>query len=87
MIFCLFLYFVLCGGRNAYRVITNKIYSPMAKSLTDYFLNPLIISYYFIFEDDFKCGKKQNPFFFAINLSLSLIIVFCGCIYNEFIVL
>ena len=59
----------------------------MAKSLTDYFLNPLIILYYFIFEDDFMCNEKKNIFFFAINLVFSIIIVFCGCIYNEFLVL
>ena len=87
LIFCLFLYFLLSGGRNTYRVITNKIYSPMAKSLTDYFLNPIFISYYFIFEDDFKCGLKQNIFFYVINLCFSITIVFCGCIYNEFLVL
>ena len=87
LILCLFLYFLLCAGRNAYRVATNKNYSPMAKSLTDYFLNPLIILYYFIFEDDFICNEKKNIFFFAINLVFSIIIVFCGCIYNEFLVL
>ena len=87
LILCLFLYFLLCGGRNAYRVATNKMYSPMAKSLTDYFLNPLIISYYFICENDFISGERKNRFFFVINLVLSIIIVFCGCIYNEFLVL
>ena len=87
LLLCLFFYFLLCGGRNAYRVATNKIYSPMAKSLTDYFLNPLIISYYYIFENDFNSGEKKNLFFFVINLLFSIIIVLCGCIYNEFLVL
>ena len=83
----LFLYFVLCGGRNAYRVATNKIYSSMAKSLTDYFLNPLIISYYYIFENDFYSEEKHNIFYFIINFVFSIIIVFCGCVYNEVLVL
>jgi hypothetical protein len=89
LIICLCLYLVLSGGRNAYRVATNKIYSPMAKTLTDYFLNPIFIIYYFIFEDDFIGGKqnKQEISYFVLNLILSIIVVFCGCIYNEFLVL
>ena len=89
LIICLCLYLILNGGRNAYRVATNKIYSPMAKTLTDYILNPFFIIYYFIFEDDFIGGKqnKQDIFYFVLNLILSIIIVFCGCIYNEFLVL
>ena len=48
-IFLLFLYTILCGCRNIYRVITNKKYSPMARSLTDYFLNHIYYKYYFIY--------------------------------------
>jgi len=61
----------------------------MAKTLADYILNPFFIVYYFIFEDDFIGGKQntQNMFYFILNLILSIIIVFCGCIYNEFLVL
>ena len=32
-IFLLFLYTILCGCRYIYRAVTNKIYSPMARSL------------------------------------------------------
>ena len=93
LVFLLFLYFVLCGGRNAYRVLTNKIYSPMTKSLTDYILNPLLIVYYYLWENDFMIKEKenekqkQNLTFFIINLILSIVIVFFGCIYNEILVL
>ena len=84
--------FVICFltscGRNIYRVITNKIFSPMAKTLTDSFLDPLFITYYFILEKDFlDSNNKQNIYFFIINLIISIIIVFCGCIYNELLVL
>jgi len=89
LIICLFLYLPLNGGRNAYRVATNKVYSPMANSLADYILNPFYIIYYFINEDDFIGGKQntKNIFYFILNLISSIIIVFCGCIYNEFLVL
>ena len=85
LILCLFLYLLLCGGRNAYRVVTNKIYSLMTKSLTDYIFNPLLMVYYFIVEDDFKTIEKegQNNFYFVFNLILSIIIVFCALVYNE----
>ncbi len=86
-IFCLLLYFMLSGGRNAYRVVTNKIYSPMTKSLTDYFLNPIVIIYYFIIENDFRCGEKKNIFYFCINFIFSIIIDICSCVYNEILIL
>ena len=37
----LFVYMILSGGKNLFRVVTNKIYSPMTKTLADYFLNPI----------------------------------------------
>lgn len=85
----LLIYLLLSGGRNAYRVATNKIYSPMAKTLADYFLNPLLIVYYYIFEEDFKNGKNKNIniVYFIINTILSIIIDLSGCIYNEFFIL
>ena len=85
-IILLVIYLILCGGRNAFRIVTNKIYSPMTKTLTDYFINPiyLIINY---IEGDFVSNGKQNLFYFLINLVLSIIISLCGCIYNEIIVL
>ena len=62
-IFLLIIYLILCGGRNAFRVLTNKIYSPMTKTLTDYFINPiyLIINY---LEGDFISNGKQNLILF-----------------------
>ena len=39
----LVLYSFLCGGQNTFRVVTNKIYSPMAATLSQYFLNPIYI--------------------------------------------
>ena len=87
LLICLVLYFLLCGGRNAYRVTTNNIYSPMVKSLTDYTLNPLLIVYYFIFGNDFEVGGDKRTIYFIFNLILSIIIVFCALINNELIIL
>ena len=60
----------------------------MTKTLTDYFLNSFFLIYYFLFEDDFS-NNKQNEriFYFILNLILSIIVVFCSCIYNELLIL
>ena len=86
-ILLLFLYIVLSGGRNVYRVITTKIYSPMARSLTDYFLNPIYLTVNFALKDDFVNNDERDIVYFIINLILSIIISLCGCVYNEFLIL
>ena len=44
----LLLYFLFSGGRNIYRILTNKIYSPMTKIMADSFLDPLLITIYLV---------------------------------------
>ena len=85
----LIIYFFLCAGRNIYRVITNKLYFPITRSLTDSIFDPLLILYYFIFENDFyvKDKDKQSILYFIINLIISIIYVFFGCVYNEVFIL
>ena len=83
----LFLYIILCGGRNVYRVVTNKLYSPMTRALTDYFLNPLFIIYDFSVGNDFLKNGERNIAYFIINLIISFVISICGCVYNEFMIL
>ena len=87
MIFFLILYFVLCAGVNIYKIICNVIYTPMAKSLPSYFLNPILIIYYFIWENDFTSGGEQDYFYFIMNIILSIVIDFFALIYNEFFIL
>ena len=87
LIVCLFLFFFFSGGRNAYRIITNKIYSPMTRTITDCFLDPLLITYYYYFEKDFSIRNEQNIIYFIINLIISIVIVFFGCVYNELFIL
>ena len=86
-IFLLFLYVILCGGRNVFRVITTKIYSPTTRALTDYFLNPIYHIIYFSTKNEFVTNGERNVTHFIINLILSLIISICGCVYNEFLIL
>ena len=85
-IFLLFVYLVFCGGRNAFRVVTNKLYSPIIKTLTDYILNPVYLTINYI-EGDFVSRGKQNIIYFLINLIMSIIITLWGTVYNEIVVL
>lgn len=87
LIIFLFVLFLLSCGRNIYRITTNKLYSPTTKALTDYIFVPLLIIYYFIFENDFTVKNKKIYYYFITNLIISFIIVICGLIYNEFIIL
>ena len=87
LIFLLFLYFAFSAGVNVYKVLSNVLYSPMAKSVSIYILNPLLIIYSFFLEDDFLYKGEKNILYLILNEILSIIIVFFGCIYNEFFVL
>ena len=87
LIFLLFLYVVLSALMNIYKIICNYVYTPTAKSLPAYFLNPFLIIYYFIEENDFTSGGKQNYFYLIINIILAIIIDFFALIYNEFFIL
>ena len=89
--FCLFvilllLFYLLTAFRVAFRIMVNKIYSPMVLTLSDYFLNPIYIIYYF-FTGDFKSKEGRDIFYFVLNLILSILTTFSTFIYNEFIVL
>ena len=86
LIIFLILYFIFSGFKNIYRISTINLFSPMARTLTDTFIDPLYITYYYFFENDFKIKEKQKLYYFLSNLILSIIIVFCGFIYNEIFV-
>ena len=85
-VFLLFIYVILCGLKNVFRVVTNKIFSPMTTSVTDYFLNPayLIESY---IEGDFISDGEQNFLYFFLNFILSIIVSLCGCVFNEILII
>ena len=86
--FLLIIYIVLCGGKNIFRVITTKIYSPMARVFSDYFLNPFYLIFYFLVENDFKADTNiKIGFYFGINIFLSIVNCFCGLVFNELLIL
>ena len=87
LIFSLVFYMIISSVKNLFRVVTNRIYSPMTKTLSIYVLNPLYLIYYCFVRGDFKINQQLNPWYFSINVVLSLIISFFGCVFNEFIIL
>ena len=82
-----FLIMILSGIKNTLRVITNKVYTPMAIALSEYFLNPIYIILTLTLANDFKSERGSKYLFFALNLILTIIISLSGCVYNEFIIL
>ena len=86
-IFLLFIYLILCALRNIFKMATTKFFTPMTRTLTDYFLNPLYLLHYYFFIGDFTSNGQKNVFYFLLNITLSIIISFFGCVYNEFIIL
>ena len=87
LIFLLFLYFAFSAGVNIYKILVNGLYSPMAKTLAVYILNPFLYIYYFIIENDFISDGERDYFYFIINIIIAVIISFFGFVFNEFIVL
>ena len=59
----------------------------MTRVLADSILDPFLIIYYYLSGEDFKIKRNKKTIYFIINLILLIIIVICGAIYNEFIVL
>ena len=87
-LFVLIVYMVLTGLKNIFRVVTIKIFSPMTSILSYYIINPLYFPYYCIALKDFKDeNDKINIPYLLLNIIISIIISFFGCVYNEFIIL
>jgi hypothetical protein len=86
-ILSMILYVILSGFKNLFRIATNKLYSPMAAVLAEYFINPIYIIISFLFSDDFISRGERNYGYFIINVILSIFISLSGCIYNEFLIL
>ena len=82
----LFLYCILSGFKNIYRVNTIKLYSPMTRALTECILDP-IITFFNLFYNDIKDNKENFLIFFIINVVSLFIMAFCSLVYNDFVVL
>ena len=80
-------YFFLSGLKNIYRLLTINIFSPMTRIFTDTMMSPILLLYYYFLTEDFEIKNEKKSYYFIINLIISFIIVFCGAIYNELIVL
>ena len=87
LILGLILYVVLSGGKNIFRVVTTKIYSPMTTTFIEYIFNPFYFIYYFASGNDFKSFGKRNYVYFIINLIISFFMTIFGGVYNEFLIL
>ena len=83
LIFLLFLYLILSVIMNAYKVYWNTVYTPMARSIANYFLNPFFNIYYFVAKDDFQ----GNYFYFFSSEIISIIMDVLCCIFNEYIII
>jgi len=82
-IFLFILYILFQIVVNIYRIYCNVIYSPMARSLIDYFLNPFINIYFFFVErKDF-----ENVAYFIVTEIFCCTMSFFGCVFNEYIIL
>ena len=83
LIFFFLIHLLLSVLVNAYKVYCNVIYTPMARSLIDYLMNPFFNIYYFFTENDFN----GDYIYFIISEIICLVVDFFGCIYNEYIIL
>ena len=82
-IFLFILYTLLQVIVNIYRIYCNVIYSPLARSLVDYLMNPFIYIISFFASNDFS----HNFVYFIIIEITSIVMSFFGCVFNEYIIL
>ena len=85
-IFLLILYVILSGLFNIYRLHTNKLYSPMAVTLSNYCINPFFMIYDYVSGGDFIIKGEKNTAYFLVNFITSIIIAITGFVFNDFLV-
>lgn len=82
----LILYGILSVYKNIYRRYTLNEYSPMTRALAESIFDPFIIIYKYI-DSTNNDGRSNDLVYFILFLILSIIMVFCSCVYNELFVL
>ena len=76
---------ILTGIVNAYKVYCNVIYSPMSRSLIDYFMAPGLNA--FSFTDNKTLYNHNSIVYIVLSELFAVMIDFFGLVYNEFIIL
>ena len=79
------LYIIISGFKNAYRVKTNKYYSPMSRALFESTLDPFLFLYNFLTQNN-----KENKgiwIYFSLVVFILSVIAFFSLVYNDFIIL
>ena len=82
-LFGFIIYIILAAITHIYKIYCNVIYSPMARALVEYLLNPFFNIYTFFELGDFN----KNVSHFIISIIICIVISFFGCVYNEYIIL
>ena len=82
IIICIIICSILCGFKSIYQKKTLIQYSPNTRAFAEGIWDPGFIIY-----SKFFIKKSENLPRFIVILILSIIIDFCACVYNEFLVL
>ena len=83
IIFLVTLLFILSIVVNVYKVYCNAVYSPMARSLAHFIINPLFNILYFFTKDDFS----NNILCLIISEIICIATDFFAFVYNEYLIL
>ena len=78
----LIIYGILTAFKNIYRRYTVKQYSPMSRALAESVIDPLLMSFEILEDENLKVDLN-----FIITLISTFIIIFCCFVYNEAIIL
>ena len=70
----LILYIIFSGFKNAYRVSTNKYYSPMSRALFESTLDPFLFVYNSLTFDD----KNNENYWFYMYQYVNIFLFFYG---------
>jgi hypothetical protein len=85
-ILLIILYTVISGFRNAYRVTTNKYYSPMSRALFESTFDPFLFIYNFFTLKIYDENRIKWVYFGVVLFSL-LVIGFLSLVYNDFLII
>ena len=86
IIFLIIVYGILSALKSIYRRYTIKNYSPMTRCMAESVLDPIFLLYdCFFAKNDYSFKGKVA--YFILSIILSVIMVFLGLVFNEFLVI